>query len=517
MKNKLKNIKKIKIHPALLFLLFTIIAMIVSSIGGILNVESNYYTVNTVSGELESQIVNINNLFNRTGIQYLISNLLNNFISFTPLGTLIIGLMGIGVAYKSGFLNSLNKMISKVLPRKIVTFLIVLLGVLCSMFYDVGYVIVIPMSAILFRDLKRHPSAGICAAYAGITFGYGANIVANSLDSALLTYTKAATTILDITYKVNTNGNLFMMIISTFLIAYIGMLVTEKIIIPKLGKYTFEEEEKEEIEREITLIEKKGVIIAMLCIVAILIPIIYCIIPGLPFSGLLLYLKTGNYVDQLFGSNSYFNQGSVFIFSFLLMIGGLVYGLRVKTINNNRDFVNGMNYYLKDLSSLLVLIFFAAQFCLIFKQTNIGVFILSSVTNLISELKITGIVLVLITFLIVSVSTLIVPASTTKWAILSPVIVPMFMQSSLTPEYAQAVFRAADSSLKGITPLFTYFVLLIGLLQIYNKKENETITISNSLSLMLPYTLAYTVLWLAIIIVFYFLGIPLGINTTVTL
>ena len=199
------------------------------------------------------------------------------------------------------------------------------------------------------------------------------------------------------------------------------------------------------------------------------------------------------------------------------MIGGLVYGLRVKTINNNRDFVNGMNYYLKDLSSLLVLIFFAAQFCLIFKQTNIGVFILSSVTNLISELKITGIVLVLITFLIVSISTLIVPASATKWAILSPVIVPMFMQSSLTPEYAQAVFRAADSSLKGITPLFTYFVLLIGLLQIYNKKENETITISNSLSLMLPYTLAYTILWLAIIIVFYFLGIPLGINTTVTL
>ena len=517
MKNKLKNIKKIKIHPALLFLLFTIIAMIASSIGGILNVESNYYTVNTVSGELESQIVNINNLFNRTGIQYLISNLLNNFISFTPLGTLIIGLMGIGVAYKSGFLNSLNKMISKVLPRKIVTFLIVLLGVLCSMFYDVGYVIVIPMSAILFRDLKRHPSAGICAAYAGITFGYGANIVANSLDSALLTYTKAATTILDITYKVNTNGNLFLMILSTFLIAYIGMLVTEKIIIPKLGKYTFEEEEKEEIERELTSTEKKGVIIAMLCIVAILIPIIYCIIPELPFSGLLLYLKTSNYVDQLFGSNSYFNQGSVFIFSFLLMIGGLVYGLRVKTINNNRDFVNGMNYYLKDLSSLLVLIFFAAQFCLIFKQTNIGVFILSSVTNLISELKITGIVLVLITFLIVSISTLIVPASATKWAILSPVIVPMFMQSSLTPEYAQAVFRAADSSLKGITPLFTYFVLLIGLLQIYNKKENETITISNSLSLMLPYTLAYTILWLAIIIVFYFLGIPLGINTTVTL
>lgn len=517
MKTKISNIKKIKIHPALVFFVFTLIVMVISSIGGILNLESNYYKVNTVSGELESKALIIKNLFNRTGIQYLISNLLNNFISFTPLGTLIIGLMGIGVAYKSGFLNSLNKMIAKILPRKIITFLIVLLGVLSSMFYDVGYVIVIPMAAILFRDLKRHPSAGICAAYSGITFGYGANIVANSLDSALMPFTKAATTILDVTYKVKINGNLFMMLIATFLISYIGMIVTEKIIIPKLGKYNFEPEEKEQIEREISSTEKKGVIIAMLSIIAILIPLIYCIIPGLPFSGLLLDLKSSNYIDQLFGANSFFNQGSVFIFSFLLMIGGLVYGLRVKTINNNRDFVNGMNYYLKDLSSLLVLIFFAAQFCLIFKETNIGTFILSYITNIISELKITGIVLVLVTFVIVALSSLLVPASSTKWAILSPVIVPMFMQSSLTPEYASAVFRAADSSLKGITPFFTYFVILIGFLQIYNKKENDTITITKSLSLMLPYALAFTVLWLTIIIVFYFLGIPLGINTAVTL
>ena len=517
MRSKLKNIKKVKIHPALVFFTLTIIIMIISSIGGILNLESNYYTVNSVSGELESQVVNINNLFNRTGIQYLISNLLTNFTSFTPLGTFILGLMGIGVAYKSGFLNSLNKMISKVLPRKMLTFLVTLLGVIFSMFYDVGYVILIPMAAILFRDLKRHPSAGICAAFSGITFGYGANIIANSLDSALISYTKDATTILDATYKVHTNGNLFFMIVSTILVAYIGTLITEKVIIPKLGKYNFEIDEKEEIEREITSTEKKGVIIAILTIILILIPIIYCIIPGLPFSGLLLNLKESNYIDQLFGAGSFFYQGSVFVFSLLLMILGLVYGLRVKTIENNRDFVDGMNYYLKDLSSLLVLIFFAAQFCLIFKQTNIGVFILSYVTNFLSNLKLSGLVLVLITFAVVSLSSIIVPAASTKWAILSPVLVPMYMQSSLTPEFAQAVFRAADSATKGITPLFTYFVILIGFLQIYNKKENDTVTISRAISLMMPYTLAFTVLWLAIVIVFYFLGIPLGINTAVTL
>lgn len=514
MKNK---IKRTKFHPALVFLVLTLSVMVISSIGGILNLETNYYTVNTVTGDLESQVVNINNLFNRTGIQYLISNLLSNFMNFAPLGTFILGLMGIGVAYKSGFLNTLNKVIAKVFPRKMLTFLIVLLGVIFSMFYDVGYVILIPMAAILFRDLGRHPSAGICAAFAGITFGSGANIVANSLDSSLLPYTKSATTILDATYKVQTNGNLIFMIISTLLVAYIGTIITERVIIPKLGKYNFEEEEIENRKQEPTKTEIKGLIIAIISVVAILLPIIYCIIPGLPFSGLLLYLKDSGYVNQLFGSNSYFYKGSVFIFSFLLMLAGLVYGLRVKTFKNNRDFVDGMNYYLKDLSSLLVLIFFAAQFCLIFKQTNLGVFVVASLTNWISELQLTGIVLVLVTFFLTLVSTLLVPVASTKWAILAPIIVPMFMQSSLTPEFAQAVFRAADSSVKGITPLFTYFVILIGFLQIYNKKKNDPVTISRAISLMAPYTVAFTVLWLAIVIIFYTLGIPIGISTKVTL
>lgn len=517
MRHKLKKINKIKFHPALVFGILTLVVMIISSVGGILNIESNYYTVNTVSGDLESQVITINNLFNRTGLQYLISNLLPNFINFAPLGTFILGLMGVGVAYKSGFLNTLNKIIAKFLPRSTLTFLIVLLGVICSMFYDVGYVIIIPLAAILFRDLGRHPSAGICAAFAGITFGSGANIVANYLDSSLLPYTKSATKILDVTYKVNTNGNLIFMIISTILVAYVGAFVTERFIIPKLGKYNFDEEEIEQRKVEPTKTEVKGLIIAIIAVIAILIPLIYCIIPGLPFSGLLLNLKESSYVDQLFGTASYFNQGSVFIFSALLMLAGLVYGLRVKTIKSNRDFVDGMNYYLKDLSSLLILIFFAAQFCLIFKQTNLGVFIVSVLINWIGELELTGIVLVLVTFFITIISTFLVPTASTKWAMMAPIIVPMFMQSSLTPEFAQAVFRAADSSVKGITPIFTYFVILIGFLQIYNKKKDDSITISRALSLMKPYTIAFTILWLTIVIVFYFLGIPIGINTSVTL
>lgn len=509
--------KEVRLHPALLLFILTIIIMVVSSVGNILNLETTYYNVNSVTGDLETQVVTINNLFNRTGLQYLVSNMINNFINFAPLGTLIVGLMGVGVAYKSGFLNSFFKMITKDKPRKLFTFLVVLLGVISSMFYEAAYVILIPLAAILFMNLGRHPSAGICAAFAGISFGYGANIVANGVDNTLITYTQNATKILDQNYVVSLHGNIIFMIFATLLIAYLGMVVTEKYVVPKLGRYTIDEEDNIDLTTEVSKKEKKGVVMALLSTLIVVLILVYCITPGLPFSGLFLNLKEKTFVAQLFGDGSYFRQGSVLIFAVLLAFAGLIYGLRVKTIKNNKDIMNCMSYYLKGFSSLLVLIFFAAQFCLIFKETNIGVFIVVSLSELLGNMQLTGIVLIIFTFIIIAISTFFVPALGTKWAILSPVIVPMFMQSSFTPEFSQAVFRAADSSVKGITPLFTYFVILIGFLQIYNSKKKDIITLTDAMSLMVPYTIAFSILWFLIIIGFYIIGLPLGLNTGVML
>ena len=154
---------------------------------------------------------------------------------------------------------------------------------------------------------------------------------------------------------------------------------------------------------------------------------------------------------------------------------------------------------------------------MIFKETNIGVFIVVSLSEMLGNMQLTGIVLIIFTFIIIAISTFFVPALGTKWAILSPVIVPMFMQSSFTPEFSQAVFRAADSSVKGITPLFTYFVILIGFLQIYNSKKKDIITLTDAMSLMVTYTIAFSILWFLIIIGFYIIGLPLGLNTGVML
>ena len=509
--------REFKLHPAIVLFILTIIVMVISSVGSILNLETTYYNVNPVTGELETQVVMINNLFNRTGLQYLVSSMLNNFTSFAPLGSLIVGLMGVGVAYKSGFLNSFFKMITKNKPKKLFTFIVVLLGVISAMFFEAGYVILLPVAAILFMNLGRHPSIGVSAAFAGISFGYGANIMVNGADNVLITYTQNATKILDQNYHVSLFGNIIFMIFATFAIAYLGMLITEKYVVPKLGKYNFEEEEDIDLEAEVTTKERKGVGVAILFTIVVSLILLYCIIPGLPFSGLFLDLKQSSYVAQLFGEGSYFRQGSVLILSALIGFAGLVYGMRVKTIRNNKDLMNSMSYYLRGFASLLILIFFAAQFCLIFKETNIGVFIVVSLSELLDGLQLNGIVLIILTFIIVAISSLFVPNLSTKWAIMSPVLVPMFMQSSFTPEFSQAVFRAADSATKGITPLFTYFVILLGFLQIYNSKRRDVITLTDGMSLMLPYSVAFSILWLLIVLAFYIIGLPLGFNTGVML
>lgn len=508
--------KKFRLHPALLFLILTIVIMIISCVGSIFNLEATYYVVNENTGDLTTQVVTINNLFNRTGIQYLISNMMSNFLEFAPLGNLIVGLLGVGVAYKSGFLNSLFKMIGEKVPRRALTFITVLLGILFSAIPEVGYVILIPLSAILFMNLGRHPSAGICAAFSGITFGYGANFIINRLDSVLLEYASKSSAILDTSYNVNLYGNVIFTVVSTLLLAYVGMFVTERFIIPKLGKYYFDEEEPSQ-EAILSKKERKGVVISLIATLIVTLILIYCLIKGLPFSGLFLDLSKDSYVDMLFGEGSYFYLGSVTIFSFMLMFSSIIYGLRVKTIDDNRDIVDGMSYYLKDVASLLVLIFFAAQFCLIFKETNIGLFIVASFSELLNGMQLSGLALVIITFIVVAISTFFVPTASTKWAMLSPVVIPMFMQSSMTPEFALTVFRAADSSMKGLTPIFSYFVILIGFLHIYNKRKNDVITITDAMSLMVPYTIAFTILWIVIILAFYIIGIPIGIGTGVML
>ena len=223
------------------------------------------------------------------------------------------------------------------------------------------------------------------------------------------------------------------------------------------------------------------------------------------------------YVDQLFGINSYFQSGFTYIISLFFIITGIAYGIGAKTISSDKDLIHKLGKKLSSLGMLLVMIFFASQFVSIFKESNIGTVIVAGLTNLLKVLPLSGVILIIIAFIIIAISNIFVTTSLAKWQIISPVLVPMMMQLNMSPQFAQFLFRAAESSTNGITPLLAYFVVYIGYLNIYNKDSDKSFSIKDGISYMLPYFIGLILTWLIIILLWYIIGLPLGPNSFTTL
>ena len=240
------------------------------------------------------------------------------------------------------------------------------------------------------------------------------------------------------------------------------------------------------------------------------------LIPSLPFSGLLLDMSETTYLKQVFGENSYFQDGFTYVISLFFVITGITYGISTKSIKNDKDLINKCGEYLSNLGVLIALIFFASQFISVFRKTNIGPVLVALATKLISQLSFSGIPLILIVVILIAICNLFVTTPIGKWEIMAPVVVPMMMQSNISPQFAQFILRAADSMTKGITPLLAYFVIYIGYLNIYNS-DKETITIKKAISYIMPYCLIIALSWLLIIIGWYLLGVPIGIGVNSTL
>ena len=250
---------------------------------------------------------------------------------------------------------------------------------------------------------------------------------------------------------------------------------------------------------------KNAYIVFLVCILIF----IYMIIPGLPGSGLLLDMNENAYINQLFGKNSYFQDGFTYLISIIFLVTGIAYAIGAKTIKNDKELVEKSSDYLKDVGYLMVLIFVAAQFIAVFKKTNIGTIIVASIANLIKEISFSGIPLIVTVVILIAFSSLFVTTQSAKWSILAPVVVPLMMQANISPQFAQFVLRVGDSMTKGITPLLAYFVIYLGYLNIYNT-DNEPITIKKALSFVSPYCLIISITWILIVVLMYIVGLPIG-------
>ncbi len=509
-----KRKKRTVLHPIIAFTILIIITVILSGILGALGLSAEYNSVNTVRGDLESTTVMVTSLLNLSGLKMIFRTTISNFASFAPLANLLIILIGIGIMDKSGFLEAFFTLVTKKSSKFVVTLTLSFLTVIASIMGDISYIIFIPICALFFKYGKRNPKAGIVMAFAGLTCGTSINIFLSSIDSALIGYTRQAASTLDSTYSISNFPYIFIMILLTIIMSFLVAIITEKVIVPKLGHH----ESENEIEDDFYLDKKKkrGLLFSLTIGIIYILIFTYNIIPGLPFSGNLLDYTQELYIDKLFGYNSFFNQGFVFVVTLFFFLCGLFYGIGAKTIRNNRDISNFLGHSLDEIGKTLVLIFFASTFISIFKDSNIGNTIVALLGEFISNSHAIGIPLIIISFFVSILATIFLPSPVTAWSILSGVMVPVFMNSGLTAEFAQLVFRASESVACGLTPIMAYFVIYLAFLDKYSE-EDKPLSLTSSIKNLLPYAGACTAIWLTILILLQVLGIPFGIGTTAIL
>lgn len=519
------HLKKVKLHPITSYLLLIAVTILLSAILSSLRFQTTYSTISATDLSTIQNTVKVENLFNYDGIKYMISNASKNFISFAPLSMFLLISIGIAVSSASGFLDLLFKKVFAKIDNKKITFFIILIATISTIINDIGYILLIPLAARIFESKKRNSVSGVLAAFCGVAFGTGTTIFVGSSEVALIPYTTMAARLVDSTYHVSLLSNLFIMIASSIILSIVGTIIVEKLIVPKFGKLKekkdlaeennievidVEEIEQERLNREYN--EKRGTKFAIIAAIVIISIFIYSIIPNLPLSGMLLDMQENTYLKQIFGENSYFQDGFTYMTSLVLIVTGLAYGFGSKKFKKDIDVFEGCHENLKNLGGIIMLIFVASQFVAIFKKTNIATILTGIVANVIDSLPFSGIPLLFLAIILIALANLFLTTAQGKWMILAPVIVPPLMQSNISPQFLQFVLRAADSMTKGITPLSAFFVILIAYLNVYNNDKENPIGIFKAIKLVMPYCLIISITWLLLLLGWYIIGLPIGPN-----
>lgn len=490
-------------HPIALFAVFSVAVVVISAICSMLGVSATGELI--VDGELKETTVSVVSLLSKEGLTYMLTNVVNNFTSYAPLGVVLVAMLGVGVAEHSGLINTLLKSAVKITPAKLITPAIVFLGVMSNIASDAGYVILLPLGAMIFRAYGRHPMAGLAAAFAGVSGGYSANLLIGSLEPMLAGISETAATIIDPNYKVAIMGNFIFLFVSTFLITFLGTFVTNKIVEPRLGKYTAELHEEEDTTlRTITDLERKGLrnagIVAFIYVAVI-------VLACLPANS---FMKNENGV--LFGNpTSTFLNSIVILITLLFMLPGIAYGKTVGTFTKQSGVCDAMSKSMGSMGSFLALAFVSAQFINYFNYTKLGTIIALAGANFFKSINIGLIPLLIIFVLFSAFMNLFMGSASAKWNILAPVFVPMFMLLGYSPELCQLAYRIGDSATNIITPMMTYFAVILTFAQRYDKKAGMgTITAT-----MIPYSLFFLVGWILLLVIWIVLGLPIGVGTSI--
>ncbi|HLT30777.1 MAG TPA: AbgT family transporter [Myxococcaceae bacterium] len=480
-------------HPATLFFLFAVAVVFASALASWAGLE--------VAHPGTGEPVRPANLLSIEGLHRILTQMVTNFTSFAPLGTVLVALLGIGVAEGTGFIGAAIRLLVTSAPRRLLTFVVVFAGILSNAASEVGYVLLIPLAAVIFRSVGRNGIAGVAAAFAGVSGGYSANLLLGTIDPLLAGLTEEAARIIDPTYAVNPAANYYFMFASTFVIALAGTWITERIVEPRLGPPK-DAEGSEDAPAAVELrglepSEKRGLWFAAGTFVVIA---TLLLLGTVPTDGFLRDPATGSLLRSPFMSG---------IVALIFLVGallGIAYGIGARTVKSDADLVKGMASSMESLGAYMVLVFFAAQFVAYFNWSNLGLIFAVEGAQMLRQSGLGMVPLMILFVLLSSVINLVMGSASAKWAIMAPVFVPMFMLLGVSPELTQGAYRVGDSVTNVISPMMSYFALIVAIMQRYDRKSG----LGTLIATMLPYSVGFLLIWLSLLVVWILFGIPLG-------
>ncbi len=437
-------------------------------------------------------------LFSKENVTRIFTQMPATFTGFAPLGLVLVVMLGIGVADKSGMIGAGLKGFVLKVPKSLLTGALVFAGVMSSMAVDAGYVVLIPLGAVIFMSAGRHPLAGLAATFAGVSGGFSANLIVTSLDPLLASFTEPAAQLLDPDYTVNEMANYYMMVFMVPVYVLAGWYVTDKIVEPRLGTY-HGDVVVDDISRPIEPQERKGLIWAGVTFVIMAVLIALLVVPEnaiLRDNSLALPVQP-------------FLNSIVALMMLIFLVPGIVYGVIVKKIKSDKDVAHMMAESMSGLGTYIVLAFAAAHFVAFFNWSNLGVISAINGAEFLSHVGLTGVPLILAFFFFTGLINLIIASASAKWALMAPIFVPMLMLMGISPELTQAAYRLGDSFTNIITPLMAYFPLIIVFAQKYQKDAG----IGTLISLMIPYSIVFMILSIVVLVAWIVLGIPVGVDS----
>lgn len=461
--------------------------------------------------------IQVNNLLAADSMTTFMAKMVNTFVTFAPLGVVLVAMLGLGVAEHTGFINASLRSVLSVTPKMLLTPVLVAVGVASHMAVDAGYVLVIPLGAVIFYAAGRHPLAGIAAAFAGVSGGFSATILPSSLDPLLSGLTQASARLsadpAAAELFVSPMNNYYFTTASTILVILVGWVLTDKFIEPRL-KNTPVDGDPAELPKmdHLKPNERKGLRWASF---SMLLSIVLLVISTLPETSAWrapagTVLAEGQ--SNLLVSAAPLMQSIVSIIFVFFLVPGVVYGYVSGSAKDHRDIIKGMSKAMSGMGYYIVMAFFCAQFIYAFGQSNLGALLAIKGANWLQQMAFPmGFTLIGIVFLSGFVN-LLVGSASAKWALIGAIMVPMLMELGVSPDLTQAAYRVGDSSTNIITPLLPYFPLIVVFCQKYVKSTG----IGTLIALMLPYSIAMLVLWTAFLLGFWALDIPLGIGSSYT-